>query len=352
MIPYIVDTDMETRLAIVDDYTSFIWTERYYNTGDFEIVVPADERFIDLMKKDRYIVREDREEWGIIEKISIEQIERISDANSRMVVSGRFSSSIIGRRVVAYLTATTTAIPVGSWVRGLLNQHAIEPANPVRTIPDLTFTDLSGETATLQQQITGKNLLESIADICKKFGLGFRIDRENGKWAFKLYKGTDRSINQSTVPPIIFSVEYDNLDSIQYEADYTNIVSAVRIAGEGQGINRKIYWYETGAEGLDRYELWKDARNASTQTEDGTIPESEYRAQLLEEASEDITVVKEAIAGRVDFSNIVYREDVFLGDIVTVKCEAWGIEMNPRLIEVIESTDETGMHTFTPTFGE
>lgn len=83
MIPYIVDTDMETRLAIVDDYASFIWTERYYDTGDFEIVVPADERFIDLMKKGRYIVREDRAEWGIIEKISIEQIERISDSNSR-----------------------------------------------------------------------------------------------------------------------------------------------------------------------------------------------------------------------------------------------------------------------------
>lgn len=352
MIPYVVDSDMETRLDIVDDYTSFIWTERYYNTGDFELVVPATERFIGLMKQGRYIVREDRAEWGIIEKISIEQIERISDSNSRMVVSGRFASAIIGRRIVAYLTATSTSITVGAWIHSLLNQHAISPANTARTIPDLTFTNLSGATDTLEQQITGKNLLEAVTDICQKYGLGYRIDRENGKWAFKLFKGTDRSINQSTVPPVIFSVEYDNLDSLQYEADFSKTVTAVRIAGEGQGVNRKIYWYDTGALGLERYEFWKDARNASTQTADGTIPDSEYEAMLLSEAAEDITVVKEAVAGRVDFSNVVYRQDVFLGDIVTVKCEAWGIEMNPRLIEVIESTDETGMHTFTPTFGE
>ena len=348
MIPYVYDTDFN-RIGIIDDYVSFIWTERYYQPGDFEIVVPALGKFVDLLKPGRYLVREDRLEWGIIEKISIEQIERISDANSRMIVSGRFASSIVGRRVIPWLSYFNNLTPAQA-ITGLLNNHLIQPLNTERTIADFIYTDLSGVTTTFSQQFTGKNLLDAIEDITQSRGIGFRCDRDAGKWVFKTYKGTDRSTNQSEVPPVIFSVEYDNLDSLQYEADYQNIHTAVRIGGEGQGSSRKMYWYDTGATGLERYEYFKDARNSSTNN--GEISDETYRQQLLAEAAEEITFIKEAVAGKVDFTNIVYREDVFLGDICTVRWEEWGIEMHPRLIEVIESTDEAGMHTFTPTFGE
>ena len=348
MLPYVYDTDFE-RLDVIDDYVSFIWTERYYQPGDFEIVVPVLERFVDLLKPGRYIVREDRLEWGIVEKISIEQIERIADSNSRMIVSGRFASSIVGRRIIPWLSQFTNLTP-GQAIQGLLNNHIINPVNAERTIADFLYTDLSGVITTFSQQFTGKNLLDAIENITESRGIGFRCDRENGKWIFKTYSGTDRSTNQSVVPPVIFSIEYDNLDSLQYEADYQNIHTAVRIGGEGQGSDRKMYWYDSGATGLERYEYFKDARNTSTN--DGEISESDYREQLIAEASEEITFIKEAVAGNVDFTNVVYRDDIFLGDICTVRWEQCGIEMHPRLIEVIESTDETGMHTYTPTFGE
>lgn len=349
MIPYIVDTDGNTRLALIDYYTSFIWTERFYEPGDFELVVPTTPETVSLLTPGRYIMREDRLEFGIVEKISIEHIDRIADSNSRMIVSGRFASSIPGRRIIPWLSQIQNLTP-GQAVQGLLNAHIIQPVNDERKIDNFIYSDLSGASGTFKQQFTGKNLLDAIENICQSRQIGIRCDRENGKFVFKTYKGTDRSTQQNTVPPVIFSIEYDNLDTFEYEADYQNIRTAVRIGGEGEGINRKMYWYDSGATGINRYEYFKDARNASTNN--GEISDADYREQLISEAAEEITFMKEAIAGKVDFTSVVYREDIFVGDICTVQNEVLGIEIHPRLIEVIESVDEAGMHTFTPTFGE
>ena len=53
----------------------------------------------------------------------------------------------------------------------------------------------------------------------------------------------------------------------------------------------------------------------------------------------------------MDFTNVKYREDVNVGDIVTIKNTKWGIHINSRLVEVIESVNESGAYSITPSFG-
>ena len=105
------------------------------------------------------------------------------------------------------------------------------------------------------------------------------------------------------------------------------------------------------ASGLDRYELYVDSRNSSTN--DGEIAESEYLNMLIEEGSEtlsdDANKVTEHFEGEIEvLGNYVFGVDYFLGDIVQVINE-YGHEKATRIIEVIESEDENGTSVI-PTF--
>ena len=149
---------------------------------------------------------------------------------------------------------------------------------------------------------------------------------------------------------IVFSKDYDNLESSDYEEDYTTMVTDVLVAGEGEGVNRKTQWaHKTANSGLARYEIFQDARNASTNN--GQIKTSVYLEQLRQEGLEHITEYTKAFAGKVFFTNYTYKDDVYLGDICTVQNKDWNIYINTRLIEMIYSTDESGKFTMTPTFG-
>lgn len=344
MIPIILDTTFH-KIGLIDDYVSFIWCSRYYATGDFELVVNVDGNNTDMLRKDFYIMRETDDNVGIIENI---QITRNEDDNELMIVTGRFLTSILGRRIIEKQTQLNSTVTNG--IYSLLINEAIAPVDEARKIPNLIYK-LFTSTARLQAQYTGDNLLETIETICEAYGIGLKITlTENNEFLFELYEGTDRSYNQSVNPYVIFSDEYDNLISSDYQEKHDSVVTDVLVAGEGEGTARKTLWVSKSSNsGLQRYEVYKDQRQLSTN--DGEISDDEYLAQLKESGLEELRTRTTSFTGQVYFDNVEYRKDVKMGDICVIENTRWGIYINTRLIEVIESVDESGKYTVTPTFG-
>ena len=344
MVPVIADTDF-VRLCAVDDYISFIWARRYYDTGDFELVISMASPVVPYVRQGHYIQRDGLGEVGIIE-----QIEITSDLNQQetMIITGRFLSSILGRRIIAQQTQVSGTIE--ACVKTLVDQNAISPTDPNRTIPGLQYGTWDIPATTMQQQFTGKNLLEVLQDICKTYNIGYKIDLTSANaFSLVLYTGKDCSYDQSANPYVVFSNEYDNLASSDYSENYKEIATDVLVAGEGEGLDRKTAWASKATNsGLDRYELYVDARNASTN--DGAISDSVYYAQLEEEGLENITDVVQAFAGEVYLTNLELGTDFDAGDVVVIENARWGISANARLVEVIESVSEAGVYTVTPTF--
>ena len=56
----ILDTDLEA-IAVIDTYTSLIWTDRYYKAGDFELCLPASKEIFDVIKHDYYLYNKNSE---------------------------------------------------------------------------------------------------------------------------------------------------------------------------------------------------------------------------------------------------------------------------------------------------
>lgn len=344
IFPFVMNTSFE-RLGVIDDYISLIWSTRYYSCGDFELCLSINNKSISMIKKGYYIMREDDDQVGIVEDI---KLQRREDLKEMMIVSGRFLSSIVGRRIIEKQTQVSGTPQ--ACIQKLMNENAINPSTSARKLPNLSFSSSVSQTQRMQAQYTGKNLLETIENICLEYGIGFKtILTDDYKFVFQLYEGVDHSYNQSVNPYVIFSDEYDNLLSSEYEENYLNVATDVLVAGEGEGLDRKTIWaYDQVNSGLNRYEIYQDARNV--RTNEGEISDEVYYEQLRQDGLESITKFTQAFNGTVYFGSIEYKKDINIGDICVIENKRWGLGINARLVEVIESVAESGEYSIVPTF--
>lgn len=346
---YVLNQNFE-KLGVIDDSESVIWTTRYFEPGEFEIKIPAGSNSIALLAKDNYLVRYDDDTVMIIERINI--MTDVENGNF-ILASGRCLKSILDRRVIWKLqTYSGTAEEI---MRSVLMNNIINPSLPARKISNFTLDtvqNFGGET--IETQYTGNYISDVITDLCKTAGLGFKILLNNGIFKFVLFSGTDRSHKQTANLPVVFSPEYDNIITTDYTEEKTYYKNVALIAGEGEGIERKYNAIGTAA-GLQRRELWVDANDVRSTTEDNgvqtTLTTEQYNALLKQRGEEKLSEVKttQTFEGEVD-TNVLYKykEDFFLGDIVTAHNE-YGIKSAPRITEIVESEDEHG-YSVLPTF--
>lgn len=337
---YVATPTLQT-IAIVDYCNSIIWHEKFCGTGDFEIALPASPEINAIFTKNNLVYREDNDTVMIVEKI---QLTTSDESGDQVIVSGRSCDAIIARRIV--WTQQTFAGNVCQCVEALLNNNLINPADPARKIDLIAMGDCPTITQTIQKQMTGDNLLDAIIEILTNYKLGYKLGmdlgRLGGKLFFHITQGTDRSEGNADGNPVVrFSPEFDNLPSSEYVFDISKYRNEALIGGEGEG-SARTYAAVGGNVGLDRYELFVDAR--STSSNDGEITADVYLAQLAEEGKEKLAenAITETFAGEIEeCSTYCYGEDYFLGDIVQIE-NAYGIGAKVRITDVTEKLDDSG----------
>lgn len=326
-------------VGIVESPTSAIWTRRYQKPGDFELYFPATPEMLELITDDCYITREDTLETMIVEHVGIET--SIEDGDY-IIVSGRGAECMLERRIIWNQTSINGRADAG--IYRLIDENAINPADSERKLT-LAMETPNITRATIRAQYTGNNLLETVQEICKTYGLGFRavgdVYSDILIPRIELLNGTDRSEGQEINSPVIFSEEYENLLSSSYVLDTKEHKNVALVAGEGEGKARKRAAIGS-ASGNARRELYVDARDVSTN--EGEISAEEYTAQLSARGAEALAEhqVSESFDGEIDTANnFVLDVDYTLGDIVTTE-NKYGIRKNTRISAIMESWDGEG----------
>ena len=345
----ILDTNRNP-LCLLDVYNSFIWTDRYFKYGDFELHASMSEDLLQYLKQDYYITNANSNHVMIIEKLLINS--DIENGNT-ITASGRSLESLLERRII--WNRTTLSGNLQNGIKKLLNENIISPSDSNRKIDNFIFEESTDSTITgltIDGQYTGDNLYEVIASICQENGIGFEITFNDSKqFVFKLYSGVDRSYGQSVNPYVVFSPNFENMVESNYMESKMALKNVTLIGGEGEGNARKYTSVGT-ATGLDRRELFTDARDVQAEDDEGNaISEAEYLKQLeqrgREKLAENIAVV--AFEGQADVvSMFVYGSDFFMGDIVQIADE-YGHETKSRMVELVSSESEEGVSTY-PTF--
>lgn len=226
---------------VIDEFESFIWTDRYNELGEFELKAVANINLLSYLKKGFYLQIRESDKLMIIETI-----EYMSDVEKgdHLTVSGSSLEAILKDRVVK--NEITIDGPLQEGIMRILNENFIDPSDKDRTYPIMTFRKSEDEAITsieAHKTYHGEYVLDAIIELCQLNNLGFRVlpDMENGGFIFELYKGVDRSYNQTALPPIVFSPEYENIVNSNYVDSDSSYKNYIYIENESDNLKIEVY---------------------------------------------------------------------------------------------------------------
>ena len=205
-------------------------------------------------------------------------------------------------------------------LRDYIREQAADLASTERQTLGLTVPAVAGTFPTVGKRIRFKNLLAICQEISAAVNVDFYIERTTGL-NFECYigtQGTDRTYktNKGLNPFTIFNPLRGNLRRPAYEIDEKKEVNFLYVQGPGEGARRFVLEVpgsdRMAASLFNRCERAIDARNTKV---GGS-------AAMLSEGQEKL--VTDGV--QIDFNiNLIpqiggtkYREDIFLGDKVTV----------------------------------
>lgn len=347
---YILDSNFNT-FAVVDTFESFIWTDRYYEAGEFEIVTVADKYYLDTFRQDYYVYFARSEHLMIIEQI---EIDSDAEDGNKLKVKGRSLEALLDRRVIWGWKTLNTDVQNG--IKTLINENVISPSNNKRKFPNFVFKDTTDahilETR-MDTQYFGENLYDSIVDICKTLNLGFKVTvNAEKKLEFELYYSTFHNCDQDENPYVIFSVDYDNLINSNYVSSTVNYKTVALIGGEGEGSEKKYTSYElsTSGAGYQRREMYTDQSGVTSDLGEEELDSADYDQLLKSKGAKELAenIITEEFEGETMDTTFVYGVDYKLGDVVTLRNE-YGKSSISRVIEYTFSKNATEDKAY-PTF--
>ena len=346
-----MDTNFKM-VSVLDVFISFIWTDRYYEYGDFELYTRVSTDILSKIQSEYYLLNKESEHLMIVENIEIET--DLEDGHT-VKITGRSLESILDRRIV--WSSTIISGSIQDCIKKLLNDSIISPSISERKIDNFIFdtSNNSKITNTIieETEYNGDNLYEIISGLCSANDIGFKVVlNKSNQFVFSLYVGEDRSYEQTKNPYVTFSPEFDNLINSNYVESIQDYKNVTLVAGEKDDNDIPKTASTGNVSGLSRRELYTEATDINQKQEDDTtLTDEEYKNLLIQRGNEALLEHKISVTfdGEFDATQMyTYNKDFFMGDVVQVANE-YGIESKARIIEFIQSQDTNGYSMY-PTF--
>lgn len=359
---YILNSTFDV-IGVVDSYKSAIWTERFFTSGDFELYVPNSSYYSEILRlpddgHSLYALRvDDLTKLGIIEKISYTEDP---DSGDMIIASGHTDDYLLHYRLI--MEQVTYIGNIEQAIRHMIRNAFISAdiaGNTIRMTDKLALGPMANITGDVNLQYQGQYLNEEVDKLCQEHGFGYYMayDYSTKSFTFNLKKSTNRSLNQHTRPPVVFSGRMDNISSREYDKELP--ITAAYAYGEGNGSFKYSSDYSLPAFDeypLERRECYVDAQKTSNNGEAmigivlKNLLKKEARAMVRRAQNKNEKVVADILPG----VNYVLGVDYDLGDIIQFIIECGDDRslirsFKQRVTEVIECFDENG-YSCIPTF--
>lgn len=220
---YILDTSYEI-VGYIDEAESILWHKKYNDIGECEIYVPCTQEYLSLLRRGFYVFRYDDDMFCKIQRVEIETDEENGDY---IIATATDICTILSGRFIRWPVVYSGT--VSGFIRKVLNNNAIHPAQKQRTIPNLILdeSNFSGLDDAIEVSVYTDDLLQLIITTCKTYSYGFRIsyDMEARRLVFRLYRGKNKALATGD-EYIEFSPQFSNILSSNYsedESDFKNV---------------------------------------------------------------------------------------------------------------------------------
>lgn len=335
---------------IIETFESMIWNMQFFGPSDFQLICPYTDDLNSILTYGKYLVREEDilpdGEYHNVMRIEDRKINFDPDKGWTLTVSGGGLKKIIGQRIIWNQTNFEQE-NVETAIRQVITDNIIDPDDTDRAIADFVMDEAVGFTDVFDAQLFSENIAEWMESVCTMYGYGWDVYIKSGEYVFTLLEGTDRTITSQD--PVIFSEDFENIGSVEYEYNKSEYHNVGLVGGEGEGSSQVVTSVGSGS-GLDRYEVYIDGSDVSSNGE--IITMQTYISMLETYGQEQITDTQfvEKFQGEI-ISNGLYNfgEDYYLGDQVQIILQR--ISAKSRIIEMIYSEDSNG-RSLLPTFSD
>lgn len=343
-----VDDTTFDRIGEVNQYDSLIWPDKLNGYANFELWAPIIEENSLYFKKGNIlwcggdnacrieIVKEEVDEYG----------------EKKFNVKGRTLEMLLTTRIV-WGTYNATSKFTSTIMYELVKANCVNPTDSKRKIPWLRCANDDNIGLKIDKyQKTGGEVYDACVSLASDADIGFnvRFDPYAKEIIFEVISGVDRTAEQTSNEPVIFSTDLEDLLSSSYYTNDQEAKTTALVMGEGEGADRKqvVSGVET-AKGFERRELFVDARDLQSQTYEGgethIIPAAQYLRILDQRGDEKLAEhqVVETFEARIRVIGDVQYEfgkDYKKGDRVTVRDKILDVSVSARITEVEEDFDE------------
>lgn len=224
-------------ISVLKDYISIVWTDRYYEAGDFELILPLSKENLQTYAPDNYIICNQSDKVMIIEQV----ITSTSAEGYKMKVTGHSAEILLRRRVtpneIIINRTTNNEVPIeiktniNSHFAGALatvfeacfeqdsvemmseqnNQEATQVSYESRSMPIIRFmgvvSDPFGHIADAIGNVDshGDEYYDIIQEMCESKDIGFAVYRNFEK---EIDRNKDE-YNQANTSALFHLVLYD-----------------------------------------------------------------------------------------------------------------------------------------------
>lgn len=345
------------RTEVIDDFQSFIWTERWAGWGDFELSIRSTPAARNLFTTGKFLGT------NVSHRVmKLETAETKVDADGVRVINikGRSIESVLEGRALRNGNTTSTA----RWV--ILNRQphvAMREMVEFKCIPgffgnalDLFPNMISQRHPSIPESnipvpvdpitvyLDPQNLYKAVTDLGTAWGLGYRmlLDIDTGQICFDVYTGADRTGSQTTYNPVMFSPQLDNLQNTSYLSTIESAKNVAIVISEN-GI------LEVFADNVPEDTAGYDRNAIVVNADDITLPAGAELTQALKQRGREVLAENRpfhAFDGEItQRSQYVYNQDYYLGDLVEIQNED-NVSNHMRVTEQIFVSDAEGERSY------
>lgn len=342
-------------LAIVDAYTSLQAERKLWEIGALELHISLLSQGASELNVGNIIMID---EFRVYE---ITGIKKTQSKDLALVVTGHEFKGVLKQRIVVpgkisdtqyfgwdrYPEVNASDAPAESIMKHYVSTHAVNTAEAYRALPGLTVAQDMQRGITTRWSERFKPLDQVLKDIGEFTGIGYNvsIDVKKKQFIFDIIPEIQQTTGSET--PVVFSIEFDNVNSIAYEASTADYSTVAYAGGAGVDEDRLIQQVARTPEdmslsGYARRESWLDIGSAQN------VDELEFEAKHQLSKIEKTETATARVAQSESFE---YMKDWDIGSIVTVQSKALGIRFNKK-ITAVKEVYERGKIELDVTFGK
>lgn len=343
------------RVEVIDRFDSFIWTERWNASGDFELRLPSTRANRQAFEKGMLLAT--NESLRVMRVDSIEDATN-DDGTKQLIITGPSLEEILKDRMAWGVLDDLTTVP--KWVitdtpgniarkifddicrNGTLDVKDIIPYLQPGTIMPSDSVPEPEDPITVE--LEPQSVYDAVKGICDLYDLGFRLLRngDTSQLYFDVFSGNDRTTQQAALSPVVFAPQLDNVQNtkeLSSESGYKNV--AIVLSPVGYETVYSIL-ADSSADGFER-------RVLVVRADDITDPDPlTATALMVQRGIEELSKHRRFMVfdGEITQSGTYkYGVDYYLGDLVEMQNQDGAINYL-RVTEQIFVSDEQGERSY------